>query len=83
MTDAGRRTGFTQKTKPRRFVAEIFFADDFQGHGVSQIDIEGLVGDTHSAATQLDRSAILIQRQFIVLKASNLQRTVCLPGAVC
>ena len=33
MTDAGCRAGFAQKTKTRRLVVKISFADDFQGHG--------------------------------------------------
>ena len=55
VTDAGRRTGFAQKTKPRRFITEISFADDFQCHRASQIDVERFVSDPHRTATQLDR----------------------------
>ena len=54
MTDASRCACFTQETKPRRFVTEIFLADDFQCHGASKIDVERFVGDAHRAATQLD-----------------------------
>ena len=38
-----------------------------------QIDVERLVSDPHSAATQLDRFAIGIQDQFIVLESPNLR----------
>ena len=58
MTHAGRRTGFAQETKPRRFVTEILFADDFQCHGASQIDVERFVSYAHRTATQLDRSPV-------------------------
>jgi hypothetical protein len=66
---ARRRARFAQETKPRRFVTEIFPADDFQGHRTPQIDIEGFVSDPHRAATQLDRLSIFVGHQFIVLKA--------------
>ena len=58
MTNTSRRTGFAQKTKLSRFVTEIFFADDFQGHRTSQIDIERFVSDAHRTATQLDRFTV-------------------------
>ena len=69
MTDAGRRAGFAQKTKPRRFVTEIFLADDFQCHRASQIDVERFVSDSHRTATQLDRFPIFADDQLIVLKS--------------
>ena len=69
MTDARRRTRFPQETKPRRFVTEILFADDFQCHGAAQIDVECLVGDAHRTATQLERFSVLVQHYFIVFEA--------------
>ena len=58
VADAGRRTRFAQETKARRFVTEILFADDFQCHGASKIDVERFVGYAHRAVTQLDRSPV-------------------------
>src|ERR1700736_5437117 len=63
------RTGFTQKTKPRRFVTEISLADDFQCHGAVQIDVERFVSDPHRTATQLDRFAVFARHQLVVLKS--------------
>src|SRR5271157_4704424 len=69
MTNAGRRTRFTQKTKPRRFIPEVFFADDFQCHRAVQMDVERLVGDSHRTAPQLDRFPVCARHQFIMLKS--------------
>ena len=69
MTNARRRTGFTEKTKPRRFITEISLADDFQCHGAPEIDIERLVSDAHCTATQLDRFPVFADHQFIMLKS--------------
>ncbi len=76
VTDAGRRTRFAQETKPSRFVTEIFFADDFQSHGASQIDVERFVSDPHRTATQLDRFPVFALDEFIMLKPfhSHLER---------
>src|SRR5580704_16665081 len=69
MPQLRRCAGLAQKTNPRRFVTEIFFADDFQRHRAVQIDVERLVGDSHRTATQLDRSPVFARHQFIMLKA--------------
>ena len=45
MAKTRRRARFAQKTKPSRFVTEIFFVDDFQCHRASQIDVERFVSD--------------------------------------
>ena len=58
VTDAGSGSCFTQKAKASRFIAEISLTDDFQCHETTQIDIERLVGNAHSAPTQLDRFPI-------------------------
>src|ERR1700694_3175585 len=63
------RTGFTQKTKPRRFITEISLADDFQCHGAVQIDVERFVSDPHRTATQLNRFTVFALYQLIVLKS--------------
>src|SRR3981081_3383518 len=65
------RTGFTQKTKPRRFISEISLADDFQCDGAVQIDVERLVSDPHRTATQLDRSTVFGLEEFVMLKAQR------------
>jgi hypothetical protein len=44
--------------------------------------VERLVSDSHRATTQLDRSASLIQYDFIVLKPASRRRTLRLPSAV-
>src|SRR5580704_19030251 len=82
MPQPRRRAGFAQKTKLRRLITEIPLADDFQRHGAVQIDVERLVSDPHSPATQLDRFAIGIQDHFIVLESPNLRPTVSLLSAV-
>src|SRR5580704_7453655 len=63
------RTGFTQKTKPRRFIAKISLVDDFQCHRTVKIHVERLVSDAHGTATQLDRSPVCARHQFIMLKS--------------
>ena len=69
MTDARRRAGLAQKTKPRRLITEISFADDFQCHRAVQINVERLVSDAHRTATQLDRFSIFARHQLIMLKS--------------
>ena len=73
MTKTGRRARLTQKMKPRRLVSEISFANDLQGHGASQIDVECFVSDTHRAAPQLDRFPVFAVHQLIMLQASRYQ----------
>src|SRR5271165_5499259 len=72
MPNTGGRTRLAQKTKPRRFIPEVFFVDDLQCHRAVQIDVERLVGDAHRTPTQLDRFPVFVLDQFIVLK--SLQR---------
>src|SRR5271165_7409498 len=69
MPQPRRRTGFAQKAKPRRFIAEVSLAYDFQCHRAVQIDVERLISDSHRTATQLDRFAVFALYQFIVLKS--------------
>src|SRR6516162_6818533 len=69
MTQPRCRSGFAQKAKPRRFITEIFLADDFQRHGAVQIDVEGYVSDPHRTAAQLDRFAVFARHQLVVLKS--------------
>jgi hypothetical protein len=61
---------------------KISFAYDFQSYRTTQVDIERLVGDTHSPTTQLDRAASLIQHHLVVLKPSSLRRALRFPGAL-
>ena len=69
VTNAGRRSGFAQKAKSRRFIAEIAVPDDFQSHEAAQIDVERLVSNAHCATTQLDRFPVFARHQFIMLKS--------------
>src|SRR6516162_5006876 len=69
MPQPSSRAGFAQKTKPRRFITEISFADDLQGHRASEIDVERFVSDPHCTATQLDRFAVFARYQLVVLKS--------------
>jgi hypothetical protein len=69
VTNARRRAGFTDKTKPRRFITEISLTDDFQCHWATQIDIERFVSDAHRAPTQLDRFPVFALHQLVVVKA--------------
>src|SRR5215469_18798767 len=69
MPQPRRRAGFAQKTKPRRFITEILFADDLQRHRASEIDVERFVGDPHCTATKLDRFPVFARHQFIMLKS--------------
>src|ERR1700739_128789 len=77
-----RRSSFPQKTQSGRFIADIFFTDDFEGYRKSQIDIESLISDAHGAPAQLDRFAILVQHHLIVLKLPDVPpQSVLCPGA--
>src|SRR5271165_6352543 len=69
MPQPRRRAGFAQKTKPRRLIAEISLADDFQCHGAAQIDVECFVSDPHCTATQLDGFPVFARDQLVVLKS--------------
>src|ERR1700746_4111209 len=69
MPQPRRCAGFAQETKPRRFIAEIFFADDLQRHRASEIDVECLVSDPHSSSAQLDRSTVFARHQLVMLKS--------------
>ncbi len=61
MTDARGGTRFSQKSQPRRLVTEIFFADDFESHGATQIDVKRLVGDAHRTPTQFHRLPVFVR----------------------
>src|SRR4029077_18928992 len=69
VTDARRRPGLAEKTKPCRFITEISFTDDFQSHWAVQIDVERLVSDPHRAATQLERFPVFTRHKLEVLKS--------------
>src|SRR4029077_1169225 len=69
MADAGRCARLAQKTKAHRLVVKIASANDLQGNGAAQIDVERFVSDTHRSATQLDRCPVRALRQLIILKA--------------
>src|SRR5262249_5840520 len=68
---------FAQKTKPRRFITEIPFADDLQRHGAVQIHVERLVSDPHRPPTQLDWFPIFARHQLVVLKSSRWLLQCC------
>ena len=55
MAEAGGHARFSHETRPSRFIANILFVDDLEGYRAMQIDIKGLVGNAHGAATQFDR----------------------------
>src|SRR5262249_43083609 len=69
MPQPRRRAGFTQETKPHRFISKISLADDFKCHGAAQMDVERLVSDPHRTATQLDRSTVFARHQLVMLKS--------------
>lgn len=69
MADAGCRAGFAQKPTSCGLVTEISLADNLQCHRISQIDVEGLVSDSHSTSTQLDRPPICASDQFVVFES--------------
>jgi hypothetical protein len=71
-----------KKTKPSRLIPEISFADDFQRHRTTQINVERPVGDAQGAATELDCSALCIQHQVVILKLVDGQRRSSLVGAL-
>src|SRR4029077_19828823 len=73
MPQPRRPAGFTQKTKSRRLITEISFADDFQCHGAVQIDVKGLVSDAHCTATQLDRFSVFANYQLVMLESMQRQ----------
>jgi len=74
MMNAGRRTGFAQKTTPRRLVTEIPLADDLQSDRALQIEVERLANDAHGTTTQLDRVAAVVEEQFIVFESVDGRR---------
>jgi hypothetical protein len=69
VTDARRRTGFAEKTKPCRFISEISFTDDFQSHRAAQVNVECLVSDAHCTAAQLEWFSIFASHQLVVVKS--------------
>src|SRR5262249_47560637 len=69
MPNAGRHARLAQKTKPRRFIPEILFADDLQSHRASEIDVERFVSDPHGTATQLDWFPFFTRHQLVVFKS--------------
>jgi hypothetical protein len=79
---AGGGPRLAQKPKPRRLITKIPFANRLQGYRIPEIDVERFVGDAHRPTTQLNRSAILVQQHFILVKPSRLRRTFRLPRAV-
>src|SRR6516164_3599014 len=66
---AGGGPRFAQETKPRRLITQVSFANNLQRHRASEIDVERFVSNPHRTATQLDRFAVFIRRQLVVLKA--------------
>lgn len=77
MTNAGCCARLAQKTKRADSSPRYRSLITLQGHRTTQINVERLVGDAHSAATQLDRSAIIVQHQFIILESENLPSAEC------
>src|SRR5260370_21106441 len=69
MTNAGCCARLAQKTKARRLVTEISFANNLQGHRTTQINVERFVSHAHRAAAQLDWCPVIALRQLIVFKA--------------
>src|ERR1700730_13244756 len=69
MPQSRRRAGFAQKAKSSGLIIKIFFADDFQGYGAVQINVERLVSYAHCTATQLDRFPVFARHQLIMLEA--------------
>jgi hypothetical protein len=53
----------------RRLVTKIFFADDFESHRATQIDVKRLVGDTHRTTTQFHRLAVFVCHQLVMFQA--------------
>ena len=76
MAETRRRAGFAQETKPRQFVSKIFFADDFQCHGASKIDVERFVSDSHRTATQLERFPVFADYYLIMLEIVVLRLAI-------
>src|SRR5262249_41278190 len=69
MSQPRRCAGFAQKTKPRRFVTEIFFTDSFHPSRAARTDAEPFLSPPPPTAAQLDRFPVFIPHQFIVLKS--------------
>ena len=69
MPEPRRCAGFAKKTQPRRFITEISLANDFQSHGVAQIDVERFISDPHRTATQFDRSPVFTRHQLVVVES--------------
>src|SRR5208283_5465829 len=69
VTNARRCACFTQKTKSRRFIADIFFVNELQGHRTPEMNIERLVGYTHRTPAQFDGFPVFALHQLVVVKA--------------
>ena len=70
MPDASRRARLSQEAKPRRFVTDVFFADDLQCHGAAEIDVDdSQVGGGYGIATPASTEAMemVARREGILL----------------
>ena len=63
------RPGFAQKPQASRFITETLFTDDLQRHRALEIDVERFVSNPHRPATQLERLAVFVRHQLVVLKS--------------
>jgi hypothetical protein len=68
MPQAGRRAGLPQKPKPRRFIANIFFVNELQGHRTSEVNIEGLIGYTHRPPAQFVKGVVGATRKLVMVE---------------
>jgi hypothetical protein len=70
VTEAGCRAGFTQKTNSCRLIADIFFANDLQGHWTQEMNIERLVCYTHRTPTQFVKGAVVAPRNLVMVETA-------------
>jgi hypothetical protein len=72
MADTACGPGFPQKSGSGCLISEVTWADNLERSEPSQVDIKGLIGDSHGAATQLEQRSIFVPKNLIMPKAACL-----------
>jgi hypothetical protein len=68
MTNTGRSSGFPHETAPGRFVPDELCTNDLESHRAPEVGINGFVGYSHAAASELQRLFVLISKNLVVIK---------------
>src|ERR1700751_432856 len=68
MPQAGRCPCLTQKTQACRFIVKVLLADYLERDRATKIAVESFVRNTHRPATQLNRPALFVRLELMVIK---------------